>query len=118
MISDAVKIARSNERIKIMETTRDVLTNPLVDVLIAYLIIEYYQGHDVRYADGSKVHVGNGGWVSEATGDAMEVALGAYLLAPSFAKISGEVTEGIIPLIKAIAPALAQNSTALLATGV
>ena len=104
MISDAVRIARSNERIALINATRDVLGNPVLDVVLAFFAIEYLQGHDQKNSDGTTSHVGNGGWVSETTGDAMEVALAAYLLAPSFAKITKEVTEGVIPLVKAIAP--------------
>lgn len=106
---DSLKIARSQERIKLMELAADVIMNPVFDVLIAFLAIEYMQGHDVFDSNGRKIlHVGNGGWVSEATGDAMEVALGAYLLSPAASKMA----EQIGPLIKALSPLIATAATA------
>lgn len=101
MRGEALKIARSNERVAMMNTLKEIITNPVVDVMIAFLLIEYFQGHDTFDSKGNKIaHIGNGGWVSESTGDALEVALGAYLLAPGFTKTA----EQLAPLVKALAP--------------
>lgn len=97
MISDAVKVARSNERIALVNATRDVLTNPAVTVLTGFVLIEYLQGHN----ENGK-HVAGGGWFGSAAGSTLEAGLVAYLLAGSVTKFS----ENLKPVAESLAPLL------------
>ena len=97
MISDAVKLARSNERARAYECVRDVLTNPAIDVIAGFILIEYLQGHN---ENGQRV--AGGGFMGSVAGTALESGLVAYLLAPSVESTAKTVA----PLIQSLAPLL------------
>ena len=98
MISDAVKIARTQEHAAAYQAARDILTNPAVDVILGFILIEYLQGHVV---DGQRV--AGGGFFGSVAGTALETGLVGYLLMPSFK----DVAERIGPLIKSLGPLIA-----------
>jgi hypothetical protein len=96
-MNDAVKIARSEERAAMYNCVRDVLTNPALDVIAGFILIEYLQGHN---ENGQRV--AGGGFMGNVAGTALETGLVAYLIAPSV----GETAKTVAPLIQSLAPLL------------
>lgn len=119
MKSEAVRIAHSQERIAIYDMVKDLLTNPVLDVVAGVIIIEYLQSHleSVRQTNGSYItrRVAGGGWMGQTVGTALETTLGAYLLLPQASKAAAELK----PLVEAIAPLLeaGAKSIPLIAAG-
>jgi hypothetical protein len=116
MISDAVKIARSQERQKLAEVARDILTNPIIDVVVASIIIEYLRGHDeIEYVSQPGTHaqimqvrhVPGGGWMDEAAISALQAGLVAALLTPSLV----ETAKGLKPFAESLAPLMLRTGS-------
>ncbi len=106
MKSDAVRIAESKERVAIYENVRDILTNPALDVVAGFLLVEFLQSHE-QYNKVSdtviyKSRVPGGGWMGSNAGTALEAGLIAYLLAPSVVQTAKQIE----PLAKALGPLL------------
>jgi len=102
MKSDAVIIAKSQERARLYECVRDVVTNPAIDVIAGIILIEYLQSH-VETAWGPPItskRVAGGGWMGANTGTAAEAGLIAFLLAPSMIQVAKQIE----PVAKALAP--------------
>lgn len=97
MISDAVKIARSQERIALINAMRDVFTNPAVVALGGVVLVEYLQSSE---QDGRRV--AGGGWMGSAVGTTIEAGLIAYMASNSVQKITGDlqaVASAVAPLL-------------------
>jgi len=93
MTSDAVKIAKSNERLAMINTAREVLTNPVVLVVGSFILIEALQktkNQDGTYTEGR-------GIVGPVAGTVLEGGLATYLLSPTI----GKFAEQIGPVAKA-----------------
>lgn len=97
MASEAVKIARSSERVALYDCVKDVLTNPAIDVIAGFILIEYLQGHN---ENGQRV--AGGGFMGSIAGTALETGLIAYLVMPSVESTAKTVE----PLVKSLAPLL------------
>lgn len=93
MKSDAVLIARSQERAEMIRAAREVLTNPVVVAVIAWLVIEYAQSK--TDAQGNKIF-GN------ISGTTLETIIGASTLASQADKVAGVIG----PVAKALGPLL------------
>lgn len=91
MTSEAVKLARSRERIALLETARDILTNPAVTALVGFILVEYLQTHEeLVQVPGPNAPVIRkrvpGGIIGEKAGSILEAGLVGYLWAPALAK--------------------------------
>lgn len=94
MKNEAVKIAQAQERARMYECVRDILTDRAVVTVLGIVLIEYLQSS----VNQNGQRVAGGGWMGSNVGTALETALGAYLLAPSAAQLTKEVG----PLLEAI----------------
>ena len=110
MASDAVKIAQIKARAerelalaKIFERTVDLLSNPVIDVVAATVLIEYLQGHK---DPNTGERVAGGGFVGSIAGSALEAGLIAYLVAPTIASVTSNMKEVATAIAPAITPLL------------
>ena len=113
MISDAVKIARSQERVAMVNAARDILTNPAVDLILGYIIFEYLSSyeedvlkeqpgtHQQYYVKERRPGTNTkSGWFGPTAGTIAEGALVANLGASSI----GSIAKDLKPFAEALAP--------------
>ena len=98
-VSEAVKVAQSQERQELIRVAGSVLTNPAIIAVAGTILIEYLQGHDVLSYDpvmrgGGVVHdwqkkrVPGGGFVGSVAGSTIEVGLALGMAAASIQEAS------------------------------
>lgn len=111
MTSDAVKIARSNERVAMVNAVKDIVTNPLLVCVGTFFAIEWFQGHNeiIQYqANGQTItenkHVAGGGWMGSNAGNVAEVVLGASALTAAMTPNFKALAEQLGPIAQSLAP--------------
>jgi len=109
-MNDAAKLARSQEKIAMINAARDILTHPGIIALTGFILVEYLQSHQAAAGErdnnnrliSSPRRIAGGGWLGSAAGTTIEAALAAYLLAPS----GVEMAKQIKPMAESVAPLL------------
>lgn len=100
-MNDALRIQRSQERIALMNATKDIITNPAVLAIAGVILIEFMQSHIAGPGERDANHnlvpegarVPGGGFVGTVAGSALEFALCASVVAPIAEKLMTKVND-------------------------